>query len=251
MSYHVLVVALAASVLAVVPTTWADDDKTVLLLYAGARLFPAVVTVDHEIRSTMQSRSTAPVHFYTEYLDLSWFERHEPHVSRLLKQKYASRVKFSYHTGLPMSEVLKSVRALPVGTVVVLSAFLRDGAGQTFTGLEALSLIAGASTVPIYSLAETLLGHGIVGGRLIDFKAQGVTAAELGLRVLDGERLGPSDVVNHANLSMFDARQLARWGISESRLPPGSIVRFRQPSTWELYRSQVTVAVVVTALQTL
>ena len=34
---------------------------------------------------------------------------------------------------------------------------------------------------------------------------------------------------------MFDWRQLQRWGIDESRLPPGSEIRFRVPTVWELY----------------
>ena len=35
---------------------------------------------------------------------------------------------------------------------------------------------------------------------------------------------------------MFDARELERWGISESSLPPGSDVRFRTPSFWDEYK---------------
>jgi signal transduction histidine kinase len=33
---------------------------------------------------------------------------------------------------------------------------------------------------------------------------------------------------------------LQRWNISEKRLPPGSIVRFREPGVWQQYRSQIT-----------
>ena len=38
---------------------------------------------------------------------------------------------------------------------------------------------------------------------------------------------------------MFDWRQLQRFGISESRLPPGSEVRFREFGLWERYRWQM------------
>jgi two-component system sensor kinase FixL len=38
---------------------------------------------------------------------------------------------------------------------------------------------------------------------------------------------------------MFDWRELKRWGINEESLPPGSIVRFRDPSFWDLYRWHV------------
>jgi C4-dicarboxylate-specific signal transduction histidine kinase len=35
---------------------------------------------------------------------------------------------------------------------------------------------------------------------------------------------------------MVDWRALQRWGISESRLPVGTVVRFREPSVWDLYK---------------
>jgi signal transduction histidine kinase len=47
----------------------------------------------------------------------------------------------------------------------------------------------------------------------------------------------------------FDWRQLQRWGISEGRLPPGSDVRFRQPTPWEHYRWQIIGIVLAVLLQ--
>ncbi|UCC99808.1 MAG: PAS domain S-box protein, partial [Phycisphaerales bacterium] len=38
------------------------------------------------------------------------------------------------------------------------------------------------------------------------------------------------------NATMFDWRQLKRWGIKESALPVGSIVHYKEQSIWELYR---------------
>ena len=50
---------------------------------------------------------------------------------------------------------------------------------------------------------------------------------------------------------MFDWRELQRWGIPESRLPPGSVVRYRAPSLWSAYRGTVLSAVGVLAVQSL
>ncbi len=38
---------------------------------------------------------------------------------------------------------------------------------------------------------------------------------------------------------MFDWREMQRWGISESRLPPGSEIFFRDPTAWERYRKEI------------
>lgn len=48
---------------------------------------------------------------------------------------------------------------------------------------------------------------------------------------------------------MFDWRALKRWGISESRLPAGSIIRFRQTSLWEQYRWYIIGVLIIFALQ--
>ena len=48
---------------------------------------------------------------------------------------------------------------------------------------------------------------------------------------------------------IFDSRQLERWKIPPSRLPPGSEIRLRTPSPWTLYRWPILGALAVLALQ--
>ena len=154
--------------------------------------------------------------------------------------RYRKRVALTYLTGLPMAQLLDAVARLPKDSVVLFVSLLRDGAGRLFTNPEAVSLIARASNVPVYSWSETYLGHGIVGGRLASFEAQGTRAAELGLRILRGEQPKNVPIVDGEGAAyIFDVRQLRRWGIGESRLPQGSIVRYQDPSLWALYRGYV------------
>ena len=148
-----------------------------------------------------------------------------------------THLEFTYVTDLPLEAVAANLAALPDGTIVFLIGFLRDSTGRNFAAQEALERLAERSRVPIYGLGGARMGHGIVGGRLIDFEKQGARAGELGLRLLRGEALGPSDIVTrNTNTYTFDWRQLQRWGLKESRLPPGSVIRFREPSAWELKR---------------
>ena len=154
--------------------------------------------------------------------------------------RYRHRVALTYLTGLPMAQLRDAVGRLPKDSIVLFVSLLRDGAGRLFTNPEAVSLIARASNVPVYSWAETYLGHGIVGGRLASFEAQGAKAAELGLRILGGEQPRNVPIVDGEGAAyIFDVRQLRRWGIGESRLPHGSIVRYQDPSLWSLYRGYV------------
>jgi two-component system, LuxR family, sensor kinase FixL len=62
----------------------------VLLLFASPRLTPAQIAIDEAFRSTLTSRLSAPVFFYTEYLDLTLFRGDDPRpeLRALLKHKY-------------------------------------------------------------------------------------------------------------------------------------------------------------------
>ena len=158
-------------------------------------------------------------------------------------------VTVTYLARQPMPELLKAVETMSPGTAILYGAVLRDGAGRPYLPHEVLELLVKASPVPIYTVTPAMLGRGAVGGRVLDFAAQGVTAAQLALRVLRGERLGPADIVVADNPNLFDWHQLRRWGIDESRLPAGSVVRFREESVWDLYKGHIIAAIVVIATQ--
>jgi signal transduction histidine kinase len=179
-------------------------------------------------------------------VDLRW----EAEARRALAG-YPGEVKVTYLARRPMAELLKAVESLPPGTVILYGAVLQDGAGRPYLPHETVVQMASVSRVPIYAVTSNMLGHGAVGGRLLDFASQGVTAARLALRVLGGERLGPADIVEADNPYLFDWYQLRRWRIDESRLPAGSIVRFREASVWDLYKGHIIVAVVLIATQSL
>ena len=161
-----------------------------------------------------------------------------------------AHLEFIYVADLPLEAVASKLAALPNGTIVFLVAFQRDSTGRNLTSVEALERLAETSRVPIYGLGGTFMGHGIVGGRLIDWEKQGTRAGELALRLLRGEKLGPADIVTeNTNTYMFDWRQLRRWGLKESRLPPGSVILFRESSVWERYRWPIVGGLVLILLE--
>jgi two-component system, NarL family, sensor kinase len=162
------------------------------------------------------------------------------------------KVEFAYLAGLPMRELLDDVAHLPEKTIVIYISILRDGEGNTFKARDALELLSQASNAPIYGFFDTYLGHGIVGGRLLSFEAEGKNAAKLGLRILAGEKPEDMTVVGESsNTHMYDGRQLRRWGIREGDLPPGSIVRYQEPTIWDLYKWYVLGATFLLGVETL
>jgi len=164
---------------------------------------------------------------------------------------YEGRVAFVYLSGLSMDDLLKRVATLPDSSIVTYLPVSRDATGKVFIPANALKLVAAAANAPIYGYADSYVGRGIVGGQVLSFEMEGRHAASLALRILAGER--PEQISVPAvspNVAMFDWRQLRRWGISEVSLPPGSDVRFREPSLWDLYHWHIIGAISLFALET-
>jgi PAS domain S-box-containing protein len=125
--------------------------------------------------------------------------------------------------------------------VVVLSIF-RDGTGRDFVPVDIAEEIFNASKAPVYSPYDTVLGRGTVGGYMISFEAVGTETADLVLDVLGGRHASaPPLRASNAHAYRVDARQLARWSLSEKDLPAGAQVLFRQPTLWEEHRGAVLV----------
>ena len=155
----------------------------------------------------------------------------------------------TYLEGLPLEDLRRALAALRPDSIVLLGSILRDTGGGTFSARESLRLFGPVSGAPIYGLSETMLGHGIVGGRLISFRRQGAEVADLTLRVLGGEPAASlAPIRGTASTLAFDGRELRRWGLNEARLPPDSVVTNRRPS-WTVYRWQIAGGAALIVLQ--
>lgn len=170
--------------------------------------------------------------------------------ARAALQPYAGRYDFQWLRGLPPAELADGVRGLPPHSAVLYVVQFGDRDGAAYVPKAVAAALAGASPVPVYGTWDTLLGSGILGGRLEIIEEGAVLAGGLALRVLKGERPAALPVASEGrNHPMIDARQLARWGISESQLPAGSHVLYRTPTPWEQHREAIVLAASVIALQ--
>ena len=181
----------------------------------------------------------------------SSFDERWENVARQRFQAYASRIELVYLSGLSMDDLLKRVANLPSRSVIQYLHIFKDATDKTFIPAEALELIAGKANAPIYSHVGSYVGRGIVGGHVMSFERAGKNAAMLGLRILAGER--PERISGPAvssNEYAVDWRQLRRWGLSEAALPAGAVVRYREPTLWDLYRWHIAGAIALFVLET-
>jgi signal transduction histidine kinase len=163
---------------------------------------------------------------------------------------YEDRVAFTYLTALPLQKQLAELSQLPPQTIVLFATFFQDGAGEPFVPHDVVQRVSAAASAPVYGFVDQYLGRGIVGGSLYSFSAHGSETAKVALRVLAGsEPPGPSFSEGQASKPLFDWQQMQRWGISESSLPAGSEIRFREATAWERYRWQISAVFAALLLQ--
>lgn len=165
-------------------------------------------------------------------------------------QPFTDRVRFTWLDELSFEEMRKRVATLPRNTAIFYVILLVDAAGVPHEQERALEVLGGDGKAPIFGIYESQLGRGIIGGPLYSAQEVSREDARLAIRILNGEPpgsiqptlLGPSKPV-------YDWRELQRWGISESRLPSGSEVRFRRPSLSAEYRWEIFAVISIVVLQ--
>ncbi|HET9386050.1 MAG TPA: ATP-binding protein [Gemmatimonadales bacterium] len=166
-------------------------------------------------------------------------------------RQFEPRLTFAYLTGLPTEELERRVAALPARSIVYYLVVNRDGAGQNFHPLEYIDRLSKVTSAPIYSWVDSAMDHGIVGGSLKDQEAQTVVVAQLALQVLRGARADDIPVSSpDLHVPQVDWRQLRRWGISQARVPAGTLVRFQELSVWDRYKVYILVALAALVAQT-
>jgi len=165
-------------------------------------------------------------------------------------ESFAGRLEFVWLRGMPVDELIKAVNTLPEQTVALYLVQFEDRNGQQYVPRAILQTFSDAAKVPVYGLWDTLLQHGIVGGRLATIEEDGYRAAKVAARVLRGEAPVDLPVVGRlSNPPIFDGVELARWNIKQKRLPAGSRIRNRPASSWDEHRTEIMTAVAVIVVQ--
>ena len=133
-----------------------------------------------------------------------------------------------YFTGLTCSELRPRLKDLPERSVVLMLVYLRDRYGNPLTTMHVMDDVAEFSSVPIFGFYDTIMGHGIVGGRLTGASPFGEATAETALKVMSAGTPGPVVITMAETRDVYDWRQLQKWKISKSRLPEGSEIWYRK-----------------------
>jgi signal transduction histidine kinase len=153
-------------------------------------------------------------------------------------------------TGLPLSELMQRLAALPADAAILYTAITTDGLGTDYLPVDALKILAERTNRPIIFDVENRLGYGGTGGFVLVPRMAGQEAAQLALQLFSGEKASTIPITTSSAMKLvFDGRELDRWKVDEGRLPAGSEIRNRPISTWNEYRIQVIAVCAALLLQ--
>jgi len=157
---------------------------------------------------------------------------------------------FVYLIELTFAQLEEKLRHLPEHSIVLYTSFFEDAANQQFINATvALPAIAAVSSVPVFGLSDTYIGHGIVGGYVVSFSEQGDIATREAIEVLQGRKPQETSIIVSRSSYMFDEHELKKWKISDHTLPGGSVIVNQDQTLWDRDPGTlITVFVVIAGL---
>ena len=177
-------------------------------------------------------------------------ERYWADDSRREFAQFANRVKVEWLNDLTLDQMRARVASLPPHSAVLYAFVMIDAAGVPYERGVALQRLLEVSTAPVFSMAESEVGHGVVGGPYESQHREGELAAAAALRALSGQNTSkPVIQVVEDEAPVYDWRELKHWHIDPARLPAGSEIRFQPPSIWDEHRTLIVTAMSIFLLQ--
>ncbi len=148
-------------------------------------------------------------------------------------------------------QIIEKISELPPSTVVLFQLRPDDLTQPALDPVDVLTDVA--QRLPTYSAWHGLaLNRGGVGGAYRDPWKDAVLNGEIVARVLSGERPENIPIAHDSDLQIdVDWRALQRWHISESALPPGTVVEYRQLTFWQRDRKYIVIAIALIVAQAL
>ena len=166
--------------------------------------------------------------------------------------RFKDRLTFIWSEHFSFPEILRRCASLPPNSAIFYLTFGTDAAGAAYADERVLADLHASANAPLFAGQSVYLGAGIVGGSMLSIDDLGRRTAAVASRLLAGASPRSINVpLLRPGRPVFDWRELRRWNIAESRLPPGSVVRYRAPSLWRAHRGTVLGAAGALAVQSL
>lgn len=132
-----------------------------------------------------------------------------------------------------MSDLLEQVENLTDDTVLLYTVYFYNKHGDYYSSAESTELIANASNVPMYGLWETVLGSGIVGGKLLSGIDQGGLIAQMAIAYFEQGEEALDVVIENNNRYQFDYEYMKKYEVNVDVIPAFSDIINYETSSYK------------------
>ena len=206
--------------------TFTDNETTVATEHDPAGMIDEILRLLPQTRSVMVVVGASQVEQF-------WLRQMKREFSR-----FGDRLQFSWTSELSFDEIMERCRTMPSQSAIFFALLALDGKGEPQVEGSSLKSLHAAANAPMFALWG--MGDGVVGGPLRSNAELSETTARVALRILAGESPGSIKTpVHRSGTPTYDARELRRWNIDAGRLPPASVVLFREPTMWQRNRRPI------------
>jgi diguanylate cyclase (GGDEF)-like protein/PAS domain S-box-containing protein len=144
--------------------------------------------------------------------------------------------------GLSYDELIENAGSYGEDSIVLITTYYSDINGKIVDFEKISRDVSKSSSVPVYHLYDFGLNNGAFGGVMLSGRLQGINAANLALRILNGESPDSIPVLSpETTRKVFDYQQLKRFGIPLGELPGDSEVINKPFSFFDTYKSTVLI----------
>ncbi|MNW40517.1 Phytochrome-like protein cph2 [compost metagenome] len=141
---------------------------------------------------------------------------------------------------LRYDQVMEEASQLDRNSIILVTTYFSDVTGKTVEFDRFAKELSRQSAVPVYHIFDFGLNDGAIGGSMISGFLQGKYAADLAIRILNGESADQIPFLSENTIRhVFDYAQLQRFDIPVSKLPQGTEIINKPFSFYETYRTLV------------
>lgn len=159
-------------------------------------------------------------------------------------------VSFYFYIDTNINVLKEQVTKLGENTAILHIGQLKNIEGGFIDYGKAANLLDKNVDVANYICWDFPLGQGFIGGKVISSFEQGKTAAQIVVRILNGEKINTIPIVKKITSTYtFDYNELVKFKINNSNIPQDSLIINKPFSFYEKYRSLVLTTIsIISAL---
>jgi diguanylate cyclase (GGDEF)-like protein/PAS domain S-box-containing protein len=171
------------------------------------------------------------------------------HLIEFMVADYRAELPLSIWHYETLAEIEHALSLLPKNAVLVPVGEPVTVGGAALPMNKFVAWMAERTDAPIYTVWDFALGHGIVGGYLVNGLTQGETVAEIALKILRGEDMGEIPTTRKSpSRYMFDYEQLRRFRVNEDLLPADRVIVNMPTTLYGEYKRAVWLALAIFAV---